>query len=117
MSNRTSQHGLFDPLSVREAREQSADRKARWEKYLETFEARKDPFQTKLGIVRGFLSITCKQDPAEVLELRLESLGARSLHQLIETHWCLVCAWMKEVQMYPNERYHYLRETPCQNSK
>lgn len=107
---RTLQHGLFEDLPEREAREQSADRREKWEKYLSTLHRDTSTEGTRKSIIRGFIAIYMKNVPNHVVEMKLESLGGKTLSELAKENWLMVHAWMQEVRMYPGEKEFYIKE-------
>lgn len=114
MKRAVFQHDLFENMNERDALENAANRRDAWDKYLLSFEERHDPMITKLGIVRGFLGVTYKIDPVQVMERPLVYLGGLTLTEMCEKNWKMVCAWMKEIQMYPGEKQSYLLgHLPC----
>jgi|WetSurMetagenome_2_1015567.scaffolds.fasta_scaffold96413_6 hypothetical protein len=115
---RTLQHGLFEDLPEKEAREQSADRREKWEKYLASLHRSTGTEGTRVSIIRGFIALYMKDVPNNIVTLPLESLGGKTLTELAKDNWPMVHAWMTEVRMYPGEKENFIRlRTQTETSK
>lgn len=108
---RTAQHGLFESEKEKQAREDSHSRRVRWEKQLARLATEPNSENTRVCIVRGFLDLHYAiTDTKAAMNKRLECLGGRTLLEVCSSDWAVVCAWMKEIKMYPNEKPFYIEE-------